>query len=205
MNLWFFASFIVFCFWLSLVIKKQEKKNKNSLESFLEREAAANNTRRKPIDDLEYITVPLDFLPFHIMSEHDEIKECHRLVKTLAAQKILNLTGKSNTDLKLRYGVPNLNFLSDCDQNYTVLARTLQKWASLLYDNGYTEEAKTILEFAVSTKTDVSATYALLCEIYNKLGQTSKIESLQQIAEGLSSASKPTIVRILQEAYPYND
>lgn len=205
MNLWFFASFIVFCFWLGITIKKQDKKNVKSLEYFLDREAAANNTRRKPMDDLEFITVPLDFLPFHILPEAEDIKECQRLVKALSTQKIVNLTGLSNTDLKLRYGVPNLNFLSDCDQNYTVLARTLQKWAALIYDAGYTDEAKTILEFAVSTKTDISATYALLCKIYDKTGQTAKIESLLQIAEGLNSASKPTIVRILQEAYPYND
>lgn len=200
----FFASFIVFCLWLSFQIKRQKKKENTRTVSFWEKEAAANNTRKKPLDDVEFITIPFDFLPMHTMPTDEEAEECRKLLLDLSEQKIANFTGLSNTDLKLRYGTANITFLSECDQNYTILARTLQKWASVLYKNGYIDEAKTILEFAVSTKTDISGTYALLSEIYNKTGQSEKKESLLQIAEGLQSAMKPTIVRILQEADPYN-
>lgn len=200
----FFASFIVFCLWLSFQIKRQRKKENALAVSFWEKEAAANNTRKKSLDDVEFITIPFDFLPMHTMPTDEEAEECRRLLLDLKEQKIANFTGLSNTDLKLRYGTANITFLSECDQNYTILARTLQKWASVLYKNGYIDEAKTILEFAVSTKTDISGTYALLSEIYNKTGQSEKKESLLQIAEGLQSAMKPTIVRILQEADPYN-
>ena len=205
MNFPFFASFIVFCLWLSHQIKRQRKKEDALALSYWDREAAANNTRKKPLDDVEFITIPFDSLPMRTMPENEEAEECRRLLLDLSEQKIANFTGLSNTDLKLRYGTANITFLTECDQNYTVLARTLQKWASVLYKNGYTDEAKTILEFAVSTKTDVSGTYAMLSEIYNKTGQSDKIEHLLQIAEGLQSAMKPAIVRILQEAGPYND
>ncbi|MDE6606759.1 MAG: hypothetical protein K2K54_03250 [Lachnospiraceae bacterium] len=205
MKIPFFASSIVFCFWLFYELKKHRRKEAQIEASFWEREAAANNTRKKPLDDLEYISVPFDFLPMNVLKDEDEVAECHRILLTLSEQKIVNLTGLSNTELKLRYGAPNITVLTDYDQNYTVLARTLQKWASLLYQAGYTQEAKTILEFAVSTKTDISASYAILSEIYKKTGQTQKIESLLQIAEGLNSAMKPAIVRILKEAYPCND
>ena len=205
MKLPFFASFIVFCLWLSYQLRHQRKKEANASESYWAREAAANNTRKKPLDDVEFITIPFEFLPMSTMKEDSKVTECHKILSALDEQKIVNLTGFSNTDLKLQYGVANLTFLSECDQNYTVLARTLQKWASLLYEKGYTEETKSILEFAVSTKTDVSSTYALLSEIYKKTEQTDKIESLLQIAEGLNSAMKPAIVRILREACPCND
>lgn len=201
----FFASFIVFCLWLMYQLKRQRKREAAAATSFWEREAAANNTRKKPLDDLEYITIPFDFLPMHILPDDEDVSECRRLLTELSERKIVNFTGLSNTDLKLRYGAPNLPLLSEYDQNYTILARTLQKWASLLYAKGYTEETKTILEFAVSTKTDVSTTYSMLAEIYTKTGQSAKIESLLQIAEGLNSAMKPTIVRTLQAAYPCND
>lgn len=205
MKIPFFASSIVFCIWLFYELRKHRRKEAQVEDSFWERETAANNTRKKPLDDLEYISIPFDFLPMDILKEDDEVAECHRLLLTLSEQKIVNLTGLSNTELKLRYGAPNITVLTNYDQNYTVLARTLQKWASLLYQAGYTQEAKTILEFAVSTKTDVSASYAILSEIYKKNGQTQKIESLLQIAEGLNSAMKPAIVRILKEAYPCSD
>ena len=35
-------------------------------------------------------------------------------------------------DLKLEYGTANINDLSQYDQNYTLLVRTLQKWAEAL-------------------------------------------------------------------------
>ncbi|MBQ6888233.1 MAG: hypothetical protein IJN54_12070 [Lachnospiraceae bacterium] len=205
MKLPLFASFIVFCVWVSYQLKRQRTKEARLDDSYWAREAAANNTRKKPLDDVEYITIPFDFLPMHTLAEDNKVAECHQILLSLRDQKIVNLTGLTNTDLKLRYGVANLNFLADCDQRYTSLARTLQKWASLLYEAGYTDDAKTILEFAVSTKTDVSSTYALLSDIYKKEGQSDKIESLLQIAEGLNSAMKPTIVRILQESGPCND
>jgi len=205
MKIPFFASFIVFCLWLMYRLKHQNKQETAATSSFWEREAAANNTRKKSLDDLEYITIPFDFLPMHLLPDDEDVSECCRLLTELGKQKIVNFTGLSNTDLKLRYGAPNLTVLTEYDQNYTILARTLQKWASLLYAKGYTEETKTILEFAVSTKTDVSTTYAMLAEIYTKTGQAAKIEGLLQIAEGLHSAMKPTIVRTLQAAYPYND
>lgn len=204
MKIPFFASFIVFCLWLMYQLKRQQKRETAAATSFWAREAAANNTRKKPLDDLEYITIPFDFLPVHILTDDEEVAECLRLLTELSERKIVNFTGLSNTDLKLRYGAPNLPLLMEYDQNYTVLVRTLQKWASLLYAKGYTEETKTILEFAVSTKTDISTTYSMLAEIYTKTGHTDKIESLLQIAEGLNSAMKPTIVRILQEVYPCN-
>jgi len=204
MKLPFFASFIVFCLWLFYELKKQRRKEDHLEDSFWAREAAANNTRKKPLDNLEYISIPFDFLPMNILKEDEEVAECHRLLFSLSEQKIVNLTGMSNTDLKLEYGAPNITILMEYDQNYTILARTLQKWAAILYQSGYMDEAKTILEFAVSTKTDVSATYSILSEIYNKTGQTQKIESLLQIAEGLNSAMKPTIVRILKESGPYS-
>ncbi len=205
MKIPFFASFIVFCFWLFYELKKQRSKEEDVETSFWKREAAANNTRKKPLDDLEYISIPFDFLPMHILKEDEEVAECHRLLFSLSEQKIVNLTGLSNTDLKLLYGAPNITVLMDYDQNYTILARTLQKWAAILYKAGYTDETKTILEFAVSTKTDVSATYSILSEIYQKTGQQQKIESLLQIAEGLNSAMKPAIVRILKESGQCND
>ncbi len=205
MKIPFFASFIVFCLWLMYEMKKVQKKENSRTDSFWERENAANNTRKQSMDDLVYITIPFDSLPMQVLKENEEVRECIRLLKDLSQQPIVNLTGLSNTDLKLRYGVANLPYLTDCDQNYTILARTLQKWASLLYKNGYTEEPKVILEFAVSTKTDVSATYAMLSEIYVKTGQADQIEHLLQTAEELHSAMQPTIVRILQAADPYND
>lgn len=198
----FLASFIIFLIWLSYQLAKSKRITEKQEKSFWERERLANQTRRKSLDALPYITIPLATLPMQLCQEDDAVRECTDLVRSLSEQTIVNLTGYSNTDLKLMYGAPNITLLSDYDQNYTLLARTLQKWAALLYKKGFVNETKIILEFAVSTQTDVSGSYKLLASIYKKEGHPEKIASLLETASTLRSAMKPAIVRALQESDP---
>ena len=55
------------------------------------------------------------------------------------------------------------------------------------------------MEFAVSTNTDVSATYRLLASIYHDKQEAEKIELLKETAAGLKSAMRPVILRNLEE------
>ena len=76
---------------------------------------------------------------------------------------------------------------------------TLQKWAERLHEEGEEQAARQILEFAVSTDTDISGTYRLLASIYTASGEQAKIQELIEKAQGLRSGSKKIIVRTLQE------
>lgn len=202
MKMPFFASFIIFIVWLSYELSKNRRIAEKERISFWNKEAKANGTRRKPLDNLNYITIPFDSLPMDIMSEDDTIREYQQIISSLADSPIVNFTGISNTDLKLKYGAPNIELLIRYDQNYTTLACTLQKWANRLYESGYITEALRLLEFAISTDTDVSGTYRLLATIYSASGETEKMEELKKRAENLNSGSKNIIVRILQEFCP---
>lgn len=195
----FFASFIVFCIWLGYELHKHRNMEAKADRDFWEREAAANNTRRKPLENLDYIQIPFDRLPMAVCSDDPAIKECHEALADLSASPIVNLTGISNTDLKLQYGAPNIDLLSQYDQRYTILARTLQNWAKLLYENGYPDDARQVLEFAIETHTDISGSYKLLSAIYLETGQPEKIKDLIPIAENLNSPMKKHIVQFLQE------
>ena len=201
----YFASFIVFIILLTYEIRKNTRLAKKIDEGFWDREVKANSTRKKSLEHLDYLKVPLESLPFHIENTDLEFLDIHARIQTLADKKIVNLTGLTNTDLKMMYGAANLTLLSQYDQDYTLLVRTLQKWASLLYQKGYPCEAQTILEYAISTKTDVSGTYKLLATIYQNTNQTSRIEELLQIASTLQSAMQKPIVRMLQEFDQHSD
>ncbi|NLL76162.1 MAG: hypothetical protein GX235_02805 [Clostridiales bacterium] len=200
MKMPFFASFIIFIIWLAYELSKGRRRAEKNEYSFWEKEAEANRTRRKSLDDLKYISIPFDSLPMHVLQNDDKIAEYHQVLYALSDSPIVNFTGISNTDLKLKYGAPNLNLLMRYDENYTSLVGTLHKWAMRLYEAGYIDEAKSILEFAVCTDTDVSGTYRLLASIYTAEGHPEKIADLLQKAEQLKSGSKDTIVRILQES-----
>ncbi|HKM35208.1 MAG TPA: hypothetical protein VJY54_10775 [Lachnospiraceae bacterium] len=199
----FLSSLIVFCGLIAYENKKHKKIVEKSEKNFWETESKANSTRKKSLDDLNYITIPFKKLPMDILKENAEIVECHRLLEELSTQKIVNLTGFTNTDLKLKYGTANISYLSDYDQSYTLLVRTLQSWAEHLYTSGYITEAQTILEFSISTNTDVSHSYYLLADIYDKNGDTEKKLELTNIAEKLNSSMNKVIVRTLQGSGPY--
>lgn len=205
MRLPFLASFIIFIIWLTYELRKSRRKEEKLEKQFWAREREANNTRRKPLDGLSFISIPLNELPLETASDNPQIQEYTDILRTLSTKKIVNLTGYTNTDLKLMYGAPNITELTEYDQNYTLLARTLQQWATTLFELGYSTEAKTILEFAISTDTDVSGSYRLLVSIYHSNGEDEKIAALQERAKKLRSLSKNAIVRILQEFYPSSD
>ena len=195
-----FASFIIFVIWLAFQLHHTNNKAANHMETYLEKEMRSNHVRKKPLDDLEYITIPLERFPMSLLTDDPVILECHQTLETLSTEKIVNFTGISNTDLKLTYGTANLTALSRYDQNYTSLARTLQTFGSRLYEKGYVTEACTVLEFAISTKTDISGTYSLLKKIYEETNCPEKIQDLQVTASFLQSASKKTILKLLDTA-----
>lgn len=201
----FFASFIVFVIWLTYEMKKHGNRHTREEQAFWEKEAAANSTRKKSLEHLDYITLPIDTFPMSCLIEDSTIQEIHKTILLLSEKKIVNFTGMTNTELKLTYGAPNITLLTEYDQNFTLLVRTLQKWAELLFKNNYSDETKSLLEYAISIRSDVSKSYKLLADIYFSEGDFDKIEALVHTASTLNSVMKNAIVRTLKESYLCND
>lgn len=128
-----------------------------------------------------------------------ELSATERELCNLSDSKILNLTGISNTELRLTYGTANLDLLTAYDQNFTTLIRTLQKWGTQLVSAGNPSDAITVLSYAVSIGSDIAGTYALLARLYKEQGQLQKIEELKVSAEALTTLMKPSILRDLEQ------
>lgn len=201
MTFFIFASFPIFCFLFSFALRYTRRKDEDVDREFWDREQRANFTRKKPLDDLEYITIPEDLLTMKPAVMTEELQICLNDLNDLSSSKIVNLTGYTNTDLKLKYGTANITILSDYDFHYTNLVTLLQKLAEMLHDNLEDELAIKVLEFAVSTGTDVSKSYYLLAELYQQLNTPEKIEYLITQAQNINSLLKDTIVENLQAAY----
>ena len=202
MNFSVFASFmifVVFLVWLQYEIKKHNRYDEKKQKEYWAKERKANTTRKQSLDNLSYITIPLETFPMDLMTTDEMIKEYHETLLHLSKEKIVNFTGISNTDLKLEYGVANLPLLTHYDQCYTILVRTLHSFANRLYENGYENECIPLLEFAVETGTDISATYKLLASIYVKNGNKEKLDLLKSKTASLNSAMKKPIDLMLQE------
>lgn len=189
---------IIFIIILTISINNSNKKMKQQTEKFWEKEHKANFVRKKPLDGLTYLTIPEHFLSMPVSKEDGHALDALDMLKHLSSQKIVNLTGITNTDLKLTYGTANITVLTQYDQNYTQLAHALQQLAASLADNKHPKEATEVLEYAISTRTDISASYMLLADLYIADGHPEKIESLISAASSLDTLLAPSIVRNLK-------
>lgn len=194
------ASSIILVILIAYENYKHRYKQDANTKSFWKRESLANSTRRQPLDNLPYITIPLEKLPMEAMKEDPQVSEYYQLLEYLSTCQIVNFTGISNTELKLKYGTANLLLLSNFDQNYTSLVHTLHVLAERLLQNDYKEEARIYLEFAISLRTDISQSYYMLADLYRSTGEAKKIDELILIAKSLNSIMKGIIVRTLQES-----
>ncbi len=216
-----FASFVIFVIFLSWSLHRHKNDDRLKTEEFFQKERRANSARKKSIENLDYIEIPETLLDSseHFIStfeEHisntenlmpneltsddfDYINQLYQQLHKLSKKKILNLTGISNTDLKLSYGVANLSLLSQYDQNYTSLIKTLQS-ISAFYDKfGFISLAKEYLEFSIQTNCDICATYLLLARIYFEQGELNHITSLLEKATRIPGSQNKIIDRKLKE------
>lgn len=175
---------------------KANRQNQNAEEHFWKRERDANSTRKQDISGLDYVDFTGVSLPFALFDDA-LLKECEAQVLTLKDKKTLNLTGLSNTDLKMMYGAANLPFLTQCDQNFTLLARTLNTWGKRLHELSHNQEAICVLAFAASIGSDIKATWTLLAELYASTGETAEIQKLKTSAATLNSLMKEPILKML--------
>ena len=188
---------ILFTLWVRYEAKKNSQIESDSKTTFIEMEQKANFSRKADITNLNYISIPVNQLPFTedydgVKSSYKlssdinplikkEILDCEKNILALSSKKILNLNGLSNTDIKMKYGVANLQTLIQYDENFSKLSRTLAKWGRLLFDSGELASSEKVLSYAVSCKSDIEDIFITLAKIYhqtgNELGISELIES----------------------------
>lgn len=190
----FFLFLIVI--WIYYQRSKSDKSFKKESDAFWVREREANLSRKKDLSSLDYITIPYENLPFCEIDD-EEIQHVQKQLYKLKEQKIVNLSGQSNTDLKIAYGAPNLTLLSTYDQNYTLLVRHLNQWGQLLLKNNNQKDAETVFQFAISCGSEISQTYLSLASIYLDSGNNEMLFELQNKAQLITSPMKEPLLKKL--------
>ncbi len=185
-----FPSVIVVMLVIKHIINKADPK-KGIQKSILELESEANLTRRQDISNLPYIRIPDDTLPFGRLTP---VTADEQAVVKLRDQKILNLTGISNTQLKLQYGPANLDALSAYDDNFALLIRSLNNWAVACNEAKMYPEAKAILEYSVNIGSDIRKTYQMLADQYYAELDTDALSLLRDKAAALPEITSHSIL-----------
>ena len=125
--------FIIFVVFLNSRKRQITKQEQEITEQFWARENKANATRRRSLDNLPYIIIPEELLTPPAQASED-VLTLYETLRQLSAKKIVNLNGKTNTDLKLAYGAASLAVLTEFDENYNTLICTIAKLGKLLCD-----------------------------------------------------------------------
>lgn len=195
--------FIVSILFINLFIFMHKSKNNKSMDQirndFWAKERKANLTTRKTLSDIDYIQIPINDLPFIAQTNDRELEKIQNKIIKLSKEPIANFTGCSNTDLKLKYGVGNINHIIECDTNFTAFATLMYEWGLYYYNQNKNQKAQQILEFSITQRSDVSKGFILLAKIYIDSAQSDKIDTLIQIAESLDSLVKNKIIKSLKE------
>lgn len=192
----FLIIFAIFLIILNVTIRKNDSRQNKCEEDFWEQERQANFARRKDISNLQYLTIPSEKIPHNLHTEAEEI-----LVK-LSNCKMLNLAGVTNTELKLTYGAANLEELSEYDDNFTQFVQAVSTYGTELVEAGQIDDARALLELAVSYHADAANIYTTLAKIYQDAGQSDKIQDLINSASQINTIASKMITEKLQTYLP---
>ena len=199
---------------LSHLRNKSTKSFEKSKQDFWDREQSANAVRKKDISNLPYVKIPDEVLAiarsYAESSDTDPDKSKYEAALTdLSDKKILNLNGKSNTDIKLEYGTANITVLSAADNNYTDLISVLSRLGASLYESGQYDKARYVLEYSVDIESDVLKSFQLLTDIYESTMSQADADAakdkLHEKVEKLDSIRKNAILRLFEPSDQSSD
>ncbi len=199
MRIPYFIIIVILCLVLMHIIRRTKRQGEQESARFWERESAADNVRRQDISNLDYIHIPMERLPFGIDSSPEALA-AEEQIRELSATQILNLNQYTNTDLKLKYGPANLAFLSECDERFTLLVRTLYQWACRLLDHGYPEAAIQTAEYCVNIGADISGCYYMLTDYYQSRHDIEALNRLKHTAEALEGIQADIIMKYINKS-----
>lgn len=195
----FFVIFAAFCLVLMYLIKRNNRQREQQRARFWQREAEADNVRKQDISHLDYIYIPVETLPFGIDTS-PEVQRAEATIRELDNAQILNLNRYTNTDLKMEYGVANLPFLSQCDERFILLSRTLYQWACLLLEHGHPDAAIQVAQYCIDIGSDISGCYYMLADYYRLIDDTEALDRLRQSADGLTGLNASSIKEYLNKS-----
>lgn len=191
--------FAIFSFLFMMLVKRSRRRTDQKMSQFWQQETAANQVRKQDISMLDYVYIPLETLPFGV-GQSSEITRLEGIIRELDTKQIVNLSQYTNTELKLKYGVANLDILSACDERFTTLIRTLYQWSCLLLNSGHLDAAIQVAEYSIDIGSDISGCYYMLADYYNSIQDATALNRLRESADKLTGLNANAIKDYLNKS-----
>lgn len=177
------AVFITFCLVLFFRYKYLDEKREKQEDEFFTKEQLARTTVGK-IQDSDYEVIPLSKFPFNLCEDPSMI-EMEEKIKDLSNEKLLNLTGISNTDVRLRFGVNHFEEATLAGEKYDELMGLLVNYATSLDDHGFSIESGLMLEHLIEMDCDIKSAWIALGKFY---ASTSNYDKLRELHDKVDSS-----------------
>ena len=138
--------------------RKQEEINKR----FFEAENAANQVRKKELEQELYYVADLSRLP--------EIPESdpHKVLRASKRPMIYFRQPLTNLELKQMYGLAQMEIIAQHEENFNEYLKSLTNWANELVESGQETDAIFVLDYAISLGAEFRNTYKLAADLYTK-------------------------------------
>ena len=175
-NIVLLFSSIILIVVVALVTKRHGKLQDTKNRRFLEEEQEANMARKREIEPELFFYANLEKLPY--VPDSDP----HRVLRTSRRTMIRFDRPESNVDLKKRYGVAQLDSITQFEENFHDFLKSLGEWAQALYDEGNADGALQVLEYAIELGSEFRGTYRLAADIYAVGRDVYALERLLQMA-----------------------
>ncbi|MCL2235234.1 MAG: hypothetical protein FWB98_02200 [Defluviitaleaceae bacterium] len=174
---------------MSRMVKRRNDEKRRQSEQMIAEDDEANNARPQEVDVELFFHVNIDDLPLREYSKEEEDKPhspCMWQGKVLKAaeKKMLHFDSpKTNVELKQMFGRANLEFVANYEENFTNFIHAMRHWAEALLSYDQKEDARTVLEIAVESGSEISQTYTLLADIYAGDADKEKLTALKTLVE----------------------
>lgn len=193
-----FGIFIFIVAVFNALLRAAGRDNMKNLDDFLETEQQANYVRKKAIDQKYYFTPDMQRYPIKhydsLDTNHADImKKQERVMKKSALHMIKFSPKKSNLEIKIEFGFPNLELITNYEENWSGFFRALIDWAEALIRIENFSDAEIILLNAIKDGCDFSKAFILLADIYYNKQDRAKLKELLSYTQKLDSFSQNKI------------
>jgi len=166
------------------VLIARGKPKQTQTDTLMEEERLANRARKREIGADVLVTPDLNKLPFGKHTGHTAVTAAADAARAAAAQPMARFDGMSNNDLKLMYGVSNLDTIIGMEESCRRFITAMIRWAEELVAIGDRQSAEAVLNETVRLRSDFAAGYILLTDIYAARNDTDAVRGLRAHVSG---------------------
>lgn len=200
----FLITFVSATIALQVMLRKENNGFAKKLDNLMDDERKANLTVKKNIDANIFIEPDITKLPFKEYSdtpENQKLINIQNLVKRKAELKMVKFDKTvTNTDLKLKFGMNNLENITFYEEHYNSYVKALNDWAEILIKINNISDAEIILKETIDFRSDLSSSFIMLAEIYKMNNNINELNNLKEKIKNSNLKLKNKILNSIETA-----